>query len=210
MQNSYTSMKEIIPDISVGDDKSIRDVLRQIDKGALGIALLVDSDTNCFKGIITDGDIRRALIRGLDLESPLSNIARPQTITASINASSEEISKLFGEIVRVIPLLDSNNQVADLAFFDTRVYLPVSEPNLSGNELKYVNECILTGWVSSAGKYITQFEQMFADFRIFLNKFSDLVTREPFNYGPTYRDNTGRPRFSGDGRHLPEIFTGLG
>lgn len=164
MKNKFTSIKEIIPDISIDEDKSIRDLLRLIDKGALGVAILVKPETHSFKGLITDGDVRRALIDGLGLDSPVYNIKRPQTITASITTSSEEISKLFGEIVRVIPLLDSDNRVADLAFFDTRVYLPVSEPNLSGNELKYVNECILTGWVSSAGKYVAQFEQMFADF----------------------------------------------
>ena len=42
--------------------------------------------------------------------------------------------------------------------------IPLSIPQLSGNELKYVTECIETGWVSSAGSYVTQFEQMVADF----------------------------------------------
>jgi len=42
--------------------------------------------------------------------------------------------------------------------------IPLSIPYLAGNELKYVTECIETGWVSSAGSYVTQFEQMVADF----------------------------------------------
>jgi perosamine synthetase len=36
--------------------------------------------------------------------------------------------------------------------------IPVNEPLLSGNELKYVTDCIKTGWISSAGKYIHEFE----------------------------------------------------
>lgn len=36
--------------------------------------------------------------------------------------------------------------------------IPVSEPLLAGNELKNVTDCIETGWVSSAGKYINEFE----------------------------------------------------
>jgi perosamine synthetase len=36
--------------------------------------------------------------------------------------------------------------------------IPVNEPLLSGNELKYVTDCIKTGWISSAGKYINEFE----------------------------------------------------
>ena len=42
--------------------------------------------------------------------------------------------------------------------------IPVSEPDLRGNELKYVTDCVETGWVSSIGKYIPQFEQMFSLF----------------------------------------------
>ncbi|GLR18871.1 LegC family aminotransferase [Portibacter lacus] len=40
--------------------------------------------------------------------------------------------------------------------------IPLSIPHLSGNELKYVTECIETGWVSSAGSYVTKFEEMVA------------------------------------------------
>jgi perosamine synthetase len=36
--------------------------------------------------------------------------------------------------------------------------IPVSEPLLVGKELEYVTECIKTGWISSAGKYINDFE----------------------------------------------------
>lgn len=38
------------------------------------------------------------------------------------------------------------------------------EPWFSGNEWKYVRECIDTGWVSSAGKYVDRFEQMLAEY----------------------------------------------
>lgn len=40
--------------------------------------------------------------------------------------------------------------------------IPLSIPYLGGNELKYVTDCIETGWVSSAGSYVTQFEEMVA------------------------------------------------
>ncbi len=37
--------------------------------------------------------------------------------------------------------------------------VPVNTPLLSGNELKYLTECIETGWISSEGPFITKFEQ---------------------------------------------------
>jgi len=41
-------------------------------------------------------------------------------------------------------------------------YIPVNIPLLDGNEKKYLMECIDTGWISSEGKFIKQFEEMFA------------------------------------------------
>ncbi len=42
--------------------------------------------------------------------------------------------------------------------------IPVCEPTLKGNELKYVEDCIKTNWISSAGKYIKLFEEKFSEF----------------------------------------------
>lgn len=41
-------------------------------------------------------------------------------------------------------------------------FIPVNEPVLDGNEKKYLNECIDTGWISSEGPFIRQFEEKFA------------------------------------------------
>ncbi|MBZ0200002.1 MAG: DegT/DnrJ/EryC1/StrS family aminotransferase [Ignavibacteriaceae bacterium] len=43
-------------------------------------------------------------------------------------------------------------------------FIPVCEPYLAGNEIKYVLDALETGWISSAGKYITQFEEAFANY----------------------------------------------
>lgn len=42
--------------------------------------------------------------------------------------------------------------------------LLLSGPNMAGNELKYITECIETGWVSSVGAYVDQFEKITAAF----------------------------------------------
>ena len=41
-------------------------------------------------------------------------------------------------------------------------FIPVCEPFLNGNELKYVTDAVQTGWISSSGKYVTEFEKQFA------------------------------------------------
>ena len=40
----------------------------------------------------------------------------------------------------------------------------LSVPNISGNELKYVKDCLDTGWISSAGSYVNKFENMVAEY----------------------------------------------
>ena len=73
----------------------------------------------------------------------------------------------LGELADIIPGPEPELRVsirripvfqADLA----RSIIPVCEPRLDGNELKYVTNCIETNWISSAGRYIQEFEAAFA------------------------------------------------
>lgn len=41
---------------------------------------------------------------------------------------------------------------------------PVYQPSLTGNEKRYVNECLDTAWISCKGHFVTDFENAFADF----------------------------------------------
>lgn len=43
-------------------------------------------------------------------------------------------------------------------------FIPVCEPYLNGNELVYVTDAVKTGWISSAGKYVTEFERQFSEY----------------------------------------------
>jgi len=42
--------------------------------------------------------------------------------------------------------------------------IPLSVPQLAGNELNYISDCISTGWISSAGSYVNQFEDLVAKY----------------------------------------------
>lgn len=48
--------------------------------------------------------------------------------------------------------------------FASRYAIPLSEPEISGNEWKYIKDCLDTRWVSSAGSYVNKFEKMVADY----------------------------------------------
>lgn len=57
-------------------------------------------------------------------------------------------------------------------------FIPVNTPILNGNEKKYLNECIDSGWISSEGPFVKKFE----------DKFSALVNRK---YGVAVSNGTG-------------------
>lgn len=153
-----------IETMSIPVNSTIRQAMQAIDRGALGLALLVELETRRFSGLITDGDIRRSLLNGHGLESPVDAIERPKAKTAPIGTPMDEIAAMFSEPIRVIPLLDVKGTIGDLALFDQRMHIPVAGPSLGQRELLYVTDCILSGWVSSAGKYVKKFEEMFADY----------------------------------------------
>lgn len=159
-----SDIKERIEAMSLPANGTIRQAMQAIDRGALGMALLIEPETKRFVALVTDGDIRRALLNGYGLESPVAAVPRPEPKTARVGMSSEQVAALFSDPVRVVPLLNDDSQVVDLAVFDRRVRLPIAEPSLGEKELLYVSECVLTGWVSSAGKFVTRFEEMFAGF----------------------------------------------
>ena len=156
--------REQIESMSLSCQGTIRQAMQAIDRGRLGTALLIDPDSKAFMGLVTDGDIRRAILKGYGLESPVSDVPRPYSKTARLGMSMETIASLFSEPIRIIPLLDEKDRVADLAIFESRIRLPIAEPALGEKELSYITECILTGWVSSAGQFVTRFEAMMADF----------------------------------------------
>src|SRR5699024_10153886 len=43
-------------------------------------------------------------------------------------------------------------------------FVPLHEPTFNGLEVEYVLDCVQSGWVSSVGKYVDQFEQKLAEF----------------------------------------------
>ncbi len=46
----------------------------------------------------------------------------------------------------------------------TNIKLPVSQPELAGNEKKYVLDCLDSNWISSSGKYVKLFEDKFSEY----------------------------------------------
>jgi dTDP-glucose pyrophosphorylase len=105
-------------EISVSANTSIIDSLQIIDRGALQIALVVDKNHK-LQGVITDGDIRRGILRGISLESPVKLVMQTSPTTAHINDSKDLIlAKMNHKKLRHIPLLDDQGRVIKVELLD--------------------------------------------------------------------------------------------
>jgi len=105
--------------------RSIRDAMAVIDRGAKGIALVVDEDRRLI-GTVTDGDVRRLILAGGSLDAPVSELlARkagsryPQPITARADSPPAEWLRRMQEArIRQLPLLDADGRVTALVTLD--------------------------------------------------------------------------------------------
>ena len=109
----------------ISADRSIREAIACIDQNAKGVVLVVDQHRRLID-TVTDGDIRRGILRGISLDKPLScligrdaesSVSKP--VTALLGTEREALLKLMHDRgVRQIPLLDEENRVAGLVTLD--------------------------------------------------------------------------------------------
>jgi dTDP-glucose pyrophosphorylase len=93
---------------------SLRRALEVIDLGGGGIALLVDADYRLV-GTLTDGDVRRALLKSVSLDQPAAAYAKTAFTTVPMEASRAEVLDLMqSRILHQVPILDRSGRLAGL------------------------------------------------------------------------------------------------
>ncbi len=107
---------EMIERIRVSADASILEAMHAINAGAVEIAIVAD-DAGRLVGLLTDGDIRRALLNGFTLESPIAEIVNRRPLSMPETSSREEILAVMGRhAIRQIPLVDEEGRTTQIAW----------------------------------------------------------------------------------------------
>jgi dTDP-glucose pyrophosphorylase len=92
--------------IRLAINSTIREALNIIDASAMQIALVL-TDKNKLIGTVTDGDIRRGLLSGLELDDSIESVIYKTPTVCTINQSTEEILKIaFEKKLYKIPIVD--------------------------------------------------------------------------------------------------------
>ena len=100
--------------IATPSTASMRDVLSIIDESAMQIALVVDDGCHLL-GTITDGDIRRALLRGETLDTPVLRFMNSNPITGLIDEDPHIWQRTMERYsLQHLPLLDANGCIQEL------------------------------------------------------------------------------------------------
>jgi len=84
--------------------------------GGYGMALVLD-DQERLAGIVTDGDIRRALLAGHGLDTALDRVMHRNPVTTAGNEKYHQLLRLFERGIRHIPVVDADGHVVDLILY---------------------------------------------------------------------------------------------
>ena len=116
-----------IDEIKINQNASIKEALEVIDKGAIKVAVVL-SDDGLLLGMLSDGDIRRALLKGMSLDDSITSIINKHPVVANINDTKERILELANEKkLHQIPII-SNGKLIGIQ--DIREFLaPKNKPN---------------------------------------------------------------------------------
>jgi len=102
----------------VNPEATIRQTIASIDSSALQIALVVDEGRRLL-GTVTDGDIRRAILKGVSLEASVRDVMNGRPTCARMGQNQQAILATMRQTnIRRIPILDASGTVVDLALLD--------------------------------------------------------------------------------------------
>jgi dTDP-glucose pyrophosphorylase/predicted transcriptional regulator len=111
----------------VSPDTSILETIGAINSGAMQIALVVDAERHLL-GTVTDGDVRRGLLRGIGVDKPVAEIMNTQPRTVHGNATREAVLALMRQSsIHQLPVVDDEGRVLGIQFLDNLVQAPTED-----------------------------------------------------------------------------------
>ncbi|WP_420963328.1 nucleotidyltransferase family protein [Brucella sp. IR073] len=148
--------------ISLSPDRPLADAIACIDASGGQIALVVD-ERGVLIGTITDGDVRRAILRGATLDSTAGEVMHKTPRTVPIGTSLEEIAAtLRSHQIAQMPVVDSEGRVVSLHLAeDTRMPDPASHRVVImvgglGTRLRPITETVPKPMIEIGGKPILE------------------------------------------------------
>lgn len=129
----YMEFKDKIKNRTISSSASIINSLKKMDIEKTKLLFVIDEER--FQGLITIGDIQRAILKDVNLIQPISNILDRNKIYASNDETLESIkAKIYKLRAECMPVVDSNGNLVEVYFwqdlFDNKKQKTIPELNL--------------------------------------------------------------------------------
>jgi dTDP-glucose pyrophosphorylase/CBS domain-containing protein len=106
-----TGISQRLDSVVISPTASITEAIAHLDKAGTGALVLCSSGRKLY-GLLTDGDIRRAILHGISLDDACEKIASRTPVTAPCFISPEEILRLMNELdINHLPIVDDKGNV---------------------------------------------------------------------------------------------------
>ncbi len=100
-----------IDEVKLDKNASIKEALQIIGNGAIQIAIILDNNGELY-GTLSDGDIRRGLLNGLNLDSPISSIIFKNPTCAKISHTKDQVIQIaVSKKINQIPIINEDGKV---------------------------------------------------------------------------------------------------
>jgi dTDP-glucose pyrophosphorylase len=143
-------------------DATLRDALRSLVSSGVEIVLVSD-ETGRLIGILTDGDFRRALLKGADLDSPLApHLQRHFKAVTTLEGRAEALDLMRAFSLHEVPVVDDNGRLVGLHLMHnliTKAVLPhwaVIMAGGKGTRLHPITQRLPKPMISVAGRPILE------------------------------------------------------
>ncbi len=155
-------MKKPITDYLVSPKDTILQVMACLDRNAHGIALVVDADGR-LTGTVTDGDIRRALLKGAGVGSPIEgHMGRRFTTVTADTGRAEVLDLMRARCIEQVPIIDGAGKLVGLHVM-REIVGSVQRPNWAvimaggrGERLRPLTDTIPKPMIRVAGRPILE------------------------------------------------------
>ena len=141
----------------ISDDCTIKDAMEAITLNKKQAVVIIDSQMN-LKGVVTDGDIRRGILKGISIQENISQVlnASPKTIPIDVDKCDWYKHELEG--INIYPVVDKKNKLINIYFKSVSELLPEKVAVIMagglGTRLKPITENIPKALVNVRGEPI--------------------------------------------------------
>jgi CBS domain-containing protein len=98
---------------TINESQLIENAIEIIELNRSRCAVILNKNQKVI-GVVSEGDILRAILKGVSILSPVKNIINPSFKHMTSSSNEEEIERMFHTGITLIPVLDNENRLVDV------------------------------------------------------------------------------------------------